>query len=106
MVSSSEFQSTVGEVITLPPRTHLRVAVMKRNDEDDQDGPRRGHASVLGLWDCLFLDLLDFGISSTSCFWIFLGIKVCVRNSDAKTSDDFRRKEPRTRNLWKPSDVS
>ena len=44
--------------------------------------------------------------SSTSCFWIFLGLKVCVRNSDANTSDDFRRKEPRTTNLWKPSDVS
>ena len=26
--------------------------------------------------------------------------------ADAKTSDDFRRKEPRTTNLWKPSDVS
>ena len=40
MVSSSEFQSTVGEVITLPPRTHLRVAVIKHNDGGYHGGPR------------------------------------------------------------------
>lgn len=56
MVSSSEFQSTVGEVITLPPRTHLRVAVMKHNDEDDQDGPRSdtpsSNCEELALYTC------------------------------------------------------